>query len=246
MAVKIKAKKAQKEKKARTTEKSMILTENSPWSIQEAYKQLRTNVLFSLTGTGCKVIGVTSAFTGDGKSINAINHAISFAQLGKRVLLIDGDMRRPTIAAKLHIKGKPGLSDVLVGQAKAETGFRRLTQFGIDVIPSGSIPPDSTWLLQSKRMEILMQELKKVFDYIIIDLPPVTLVADASIVAPYCDGFLFVVRHNSTDRRLIASALQQLDRAGARVLGFVYNDAAPGEGHYGSYSYKYKYQSNKE
>lgn len=230
-----------------TGEQQWILSENVPWGIQEAYKQLRTNVIFSLTGDGCKVIGVTSAHQTEGKSITAINHAISFAQLGKKVLLIDCDLRRPSVAVKFHIKGTPGLSDALVGQAKVTESVRRLSQYNIDVMPSGSIPPDSTWLLQSARMDAMIDALKKVYDYIIVDLPSVMIVADASIAAKFCDGFLFIVRHNTTDKRMIALSLQQLDRAGARILGFVYNGAKPGDGnYYGKYGYRYKYKYSRK
>lgn len=231
-----------KKKTRRSSENGQVLSDKSPWSIQEAYKQLRTNILFSLTGSDCKVIGVTSAYTGDGKSINALNTAISFSQLDKKVLVVDCDLRRPTIASKLHIKGAPGLSDALVGQARVGECMRRISKHGIDVLPSGNIPPDSTWLLQSSRMEVLIKELKKLYEYIILDLPPVNIVADASIMSRYCDGFLFVVRHNSTDRRLVAAALQQLERAEARVLGFVYNDATPGSGKYYGRNYRYSYR----
>lgn len=228
--------------RAVVSETKQILTDKSPWGIQEAYKTLRTNVLFSLTGSGCKVIGMTSSLPSDGKSINSVNLALSFGQLGKRVLLIDCDLRKPTAASKLRIKGTPGLSDVLVGQAKIGDCMHRLSEYGIDVLPSGRIPPDSTWLLQSQRLEVLIEELKKVYEYIIIDLPPVTTVADASIMSKYCNGFIVVVRHNSTDIRAVGSTLDQLQRAKARVIGFIYNDAPTGHGGYYRYSYKYKYK----
>lgn len=223
-----------------------ILTDKSPWSVQEAYKTLRTNVLFSLTREGCKVIGVTSAMPGDGKSLNSVNLAISFGQISKKTLLIDCDLRKPTVASKLRIKGTPGLSDVLVGRGKIADCMHRLTDLGIDVLPSGTIPPDSTWLLQSERLEVLMKELEKVYEYIIIDLPPVTTVTDASIMAKFCNGYVVVVRHNETDVRAIGTALEQLERANARVIGFIYNAVPEGTGGYYKYKYKYKYTDNEQ
>lgn len=221
-----------------------LLTDASPRGVQEAYKTLRTNVIFSIPKDedGGKVIGVTSAMPGEGKSINAINHAISFAQLEKKVLLIDGDLRRPTVAAKLQIPGVPGLSNKLIGQAKLGDCMRRVPKYGIDVLPSGSIPPDPTWLLQSAQMSTLISQLKKMYDYIILDLPPVNTVADASIASRYVDGYLIVVRHNSTDMGMVGEALEQLRKADGHIFGFIYNDVSDDERGYYRRSYRYKYQ----
>lgn len=224
-------------------ERDMILTENSPWPVQEAYKALRTNVIFSLPGSECKVIGVSSAFMHDGKSINALNHAISYGQLGKQTLIIDADMRLPTVAKKLGIKGVPGLSDVLVGQSDIVKAIRRVSRIGIDVLPAGNIPPDPTWLLQSKQMKILLDQLRKYYDYIIIDLPPVTTVADASILAHQIDGYLLVVRDQSTEYRAINDMLEQMKLAKAKIIGFIYNDVAQhGDRYYKNYGQYYKKQ----
>ena len=231
---------AEKKKRRRRAgdERKLVLGADSPWAVQEAYKGLRTNVLFSLPGQESKVIGVTSALAHDGKSINAINHAISFAQINKKVMLIEADLRRPTISARLQVKGVPGLTDLLVGQAKLMDCVRRLPDYKLDLIPAGSMAPDPTWLLQSAQMKALLQALRKEYDFVIIDLPPVLSVADAAIVAPNLDGLVFVVRHNTTDVRAIRDALGQLKMADARIIGFLYNDAAGGEGSYYSHSYK--------
>lgn len=221
----------------RVNEAKLILKDSSPWAIKEAYKGLRTNLLFSLPGTGAKVIGVTSAFMHEGKSINAMNTAISLAQLDKKVMLIEADLRRPTISARFQVKGTPGLTDALVGQANFVDCVRRLKDYGIDVMPAGSLPPDPTWLLQSKQIRALIDALKEQYDYIVFDLPPVTSVADASIMAPNLDGFLFVVRHSVTDVRAVRDALSQLKRARARIIGFVYNDASSAEGGYYASAY---------
>lgn len=222
----------QKQRRRIVDEKKLILGEDTPWAVQEAYKGLRTNVLFSLPGQDSKVIGVTSAFASDGKTINAINHAISFAQINKKVMLIEADLRRPTISVRLQVNGTPGLTDLLVGQAKLPECMRRLTDYHLDLIPAGNLPPDPTWLLQSVQMKALIGALRKEYDFVIIDLPPVMSVADASIMAPNLDGFVFVVRHNKTDIRAIRDALSQLKMADARVLGFIYNAATGGEGNY--------------
>ena len=235
------ADKKNKKKKGSKTD-VQLLTENSPWQVQEAYKALRTNITFSLPGKDSKIVAMSSAFSHDGKSINAINHAISFGQIDKKVLLIDSDLRLPTCAAKLDIQATPGLSDLLVGEAKVTDCVKHLEQYRIDILPSGNIPPDPTWLLQSTQMELLLKEFRKYYDYIVIDLPPVTTVADASIVAKYVDGFLLVVRHEVTDYRAIADMLGQLRMAEAKILGFIYNDASSGDSrYYRNYYYKSYY-----
>lgn len=213
-----------------------LLTERSPFTIREAYKALRTNVIFSLPGSGSKCIGVTSAARGDGKSTSAANLAISFAQIGKRVILVDCDMRLPTAAAKLGIKGTPGLSDFLVGEAKVEDIVRSVSKLGISVLPAGNIPPDATGLLESKQMEYLLTALGKIYDYVIVDLPPVTVVPDAAILSRYMSGYLLVVRHEQTEHRAVAEMLNQLHLANANILGFVYNDVpADGKKYYKRY-----------
>lgn len=206
-------------------EQKQVLTESSPWPVQEAYKALRTNLMFSLPGNESKVIGVTSALKNDGKSINAINMAISFAQLGRKVVLVEADLRMPTVSRKLGCKAVPGLTDVLVGQCclidvtQSSQEYRMLS-----VIPAGNIPPDPTWLLQSNQMKVVLKALRSAYDYIFIDLPPVTRVADAVILAPLLDGYVLVVRDGVTEYRAVVDSLDQLRIAKARVVGFVYND----------------------
>jgi succinoglycan biosynthesis transport protein ExoP len=211
----------------------------SPWPIQEAYKALRTNVTFSLPGAGCKVIGVTSAFRHDGKSTNAVNTAISFSQIDKKVALIEGDLRLPTLSKKLGCRQVPGLSDMLIGDKSLKECTRTMsTHKNLAVIPAGNIPPDPTWLLQSEQMTTLVDGLKNHFDYIFIDLPPITSVADALILSPLIDGYLLVVRNNVTEYRAVADALEQMRIANAKVIGFIYNDAETSGG--GKYYRYYK------
>ena len=224
------------------SETKLILSDKSPWPIQEAYKALRTNITFSLPGTGCKVIAVTSAQAHDGKSTICINTAISFAQLNKKVLLIECDLRLPTVGTKLEIRSVPGLSDTLIGGAQISEALRRNVRNGLDVLPAGNIPPDPTWLLQSNQMKVLIQQFRKLYDYILIDLPPVTTVADASIMSRYADGFLIAVRHQITEMPALEDALSQLHLAEAKVLGFVYNDVTSEGGHYYKGYYKGYYK----
>lgn len=198
-----------------------LLNEQTPFAVQEGYRALRTNVMFSLPGEGCKCVGVTSPAPGEGKSTTAANLAIALGQIGKKVILIDCDMRLPTVASTFHIPAAPGLSDFLVGQAKIEDAVRRSNTYGISILPSGNLPPDATGLLEDKQLDSLFSALKKIFDYIIVDLPPVNTVPDAMILSKYMEGFLAVIREQKTKHREIDQMLRQIRLADVRVLGFV-------------------------
>ncbi len=232
----------------RRRQRNRILSEKSSWPVQEAYRVLRTNIQFTLPGEGNRVIGVTSAFQHDGKSTNALNVAISFGQLDKKVLLIDCDLRKPSIDGMLKVPGKPGLSDVLAGMATLEESLQHLEDRKIDLLPGGHIPPDATMLLQSSAMKKLINRLKGSYEYIIIDLPPVTAVTDAVILSEVVDGYLVVVRHKVTDYRAVSDTIEQLRFAEGNILGFIYNDYAAegskygyGYGGYGGSGYGYGY-----
>ena len=215
--------------------KKMILSENSPFPMREAYKTLRTNVLFSLPGTDSKCIGVVSANRGEGKSTIAINIAVSLAQTNKKVIVVDCDMRLPTIAAKIGIKTKPGLSNYLAGSDDIQSNLiQRVGEYGIDVLASGDIPPDPTSLLSSQQMDNLITLLKEYYDYVILDFPPVTIVTDAAILSGKVDGYLLVVRHNLSEYKKIKETFRQLEFSDAKILGMIYN----GKGGHGKGYYK--------
>ena len=212
----------------------------------EAYKMLRTKLQFSFVDekTGCRVIGVSSALSGEGKTLTSVNVAYSISQLGKRVLLIDGDMRRPSLAEKLPIKKTPGLSDYLVGQIQAD----QLIQYcgiiedeqAFHAISSGRTPPNPMELLSSGRMEKMMTQLRGNYDYIILDLPPVGEVSDALVAAKLVDGLLLVVRQNYCDRIALNNAARQFEFVDAKILGVVFNGTEDSEkGYGGRYGYRY-------
>lgn len=237
-AMKIFQKKNQNKKTRNVNSRRLLLTGESPFLVQEAYKALRTNVVFSLPGSETRVVGLTSSEPGSGKSINAVNLAISFGQIGKKVILVECDLRLPTVAAKLGIKGHPGITDLLAGEATLSNVIKKVDKYGIHVLPAGSIPPEPTVLLESKQMQSLMAGLKKYYQYIIIDLPPVTTVTDAAIMSRYIDGFLLVARSGSSEHRAIAEMLSTLRLADAKIIGFVYNDASVQDNHYYGKYYK--------
>ncbi len=206
----------------RTTEqKAYLLTEQTPFVVQEAYKALRTNVIYALPGAECKCIGITSPASGDGKSTTATNLAISLAQIGKRVLLIDCDLRIPTIAEKLKLRRSPGLSDFLIGQVRIDEAICNVTEYGIHVLPASGTPADPTSLLESKQMEHLFTALRRNYEYVIVDLPPVTAVSDAVILSKCLDGFLLVVRQKRTPHRAVEDTLRRMELADAKILGVV-------------------------
>lgn len=212
---------ATNKKTAVKRDQAHLLSEKSPFSVQEAYRALRTNVMFSLPGGECKVIGVTSPTPGDGKSTTAANLAIALAQIGKRVLLMDCDLRLPTVASKFRIAQVPGLSDFLVGQARIEDTVRNVERFSISVLPAGNLPPDPTGLLEARQIESLFNGLRKIYDFVIVDLPPVQTVPDAMILSKYIDGYLLVVREKQTRHRGVSDTLKQLQIADVKLLGFV-------------------------
>ena len=225
--------------------KTMLLSDRSAFSVKEAYKTLRTNVMFSLPGKDSKCIGVVSPERGDGKSSVSINLAISFAQINKKVIIVDCDLRLPTIASKLGIEAKPGLSNFLSGNQDSEQPLiRRSSEYGIDIMTAGDIPPDPTALITSRQMDAFIELLKKYYDYIILDFPPATIVSDAASVSRIVDGYLIVIRHNSSDFSKINETLRQMDFADAKILGFVYNGKDEQKKYYknGKYS-KYYYNS---
>lgn len=207
------------------TKRKVILNESSDFAVREAYKTLRTNIRFSLPESTCHKILLTSGLPGEGKSITTLNLAISFAETGQKVLLIDADLRRPTMARLLMESGDPGLSNVLAGMCTEEDAIRKSPYPNLDVIYSGVIPPNPSELLGSARMEKLMEKLATQYDYILIDTPPVNMVSDACVVAKLFDGVLFVVRQNKSERETVSRGLNQLKIAGVKVLGMILNGA---------------------
>lgn len=210
--------------------KYRMIRSDISFAASEAYKLLRTKLQFSFADeNNCRMIGVSSALPGEGKSLTAVNLAHSFAQLNKKVLLIDCDMRRPSIHEKLSVEKTPGLSDFLTGQNDLNSLIRHWDDADgtgtLWVISSGQNPPNPIELLSSARMARLLQLLRQHYDYIILDLPPVGEVSDALAVAKQTDGFLLVVRQNYSNRMSLKAALRQFGFVDAKILGIVCNCA---------------------
>lgn len=197
---------------------------NLNFAATEAYKLLRTNLVYSFADTSeGKVIGVTSADIGEGKSSTACNIAYAMEQAGGKVLLLEADLRRPTLASKLGIARRPGVVNMLVNKEhNSDVVQQSAAAPNMDVITSGDIPPNPSELLGSERMAQVMGQMKKEYDYIIVDLPPVTLVSDAVAMAKILDGVVVVVRGDHAEKKLLAETMRQLNMVGVRILGFVY------------------------
>ena len=225
--------------------KEGLLTDKSDFFITEAYKTLRTNLVFSLAGKeGSKVLLVTSAMQSEGKSTSASNIGISFALDGKKVLLVDCDLRRPKLNRLFGLSCQYGLSDVLVDPIHLSDAIIHSDTQNLDVIICGTIPPNPSELLNSDNMRQVLDKMKKEYDLIILDTPPLTMVTDALVLSPNADGVLLVVRAGNTESNAIGFAIDQLNRAQARVLGFLLNGSEFRQTSYGysrrSYS-KYGY-----
>ena len=224
-----------------------LLTETVPFAIQEAYKMIRTNIIFSIPDQKCKKILVTSALQGEAKSTTAVNVSIAFAQNQSRILLVDCDLRLPTDAKKLNAQQSPGLTNLLVGMCTLDEAIQQLPS-GLDVLAAGDIPPNPSELLGSPRMEQLMKELESRYEYIILDTPPICAVADATILSKMASGVILVVRQGIATRENVNNALEKLKVANAKVLGIVMTGAAnektksysKGKG----YGYGYGYADN--
>lgn len=247
----LRKKKSGKEERIRQIleEREYLLKPDSSFFIREAYNSLRTNVVFSLTGEeACKVIAVTSSMQSEGKSITAANLALSFSEADKRVLLIDCDLRRPKLARLLDLSAKSVLSNVLIEPSLLDQAILSYpTASHLDVLISGSIPPNPSELLGSPRMQRLIETLKGRYDYIILDTPPINMVTDAVVLSAFSDGMLLVVRAEQSERGAVAYALEQLNYAKAKMIGFVLNGVLQSETgrytyrHYKRYGYYKKY-----
>lgn len=228
-------------------EQEAIFGKKLSFQAAEAYRLLRTNLLFSLPSSSdrkCRVIGVTSANLGEGKSTTALNLAYMLAEAHKQVVLVEADMRLPTISKRLGLNLTPGLSNLLAGMS---TGQRVVQNSGIEerlqVIPAGDPPPNPSELLGFSGLKAVIEILAQTSDFIIFDLPPIEEVADALVVSHLMDGMLMVVRQDYASRRAVANAMRQLEHANAKILGFVLNGAGtPGKGKYkSSYGYRRSY-----
>lgn len=206
-------------------EQREILANKLNFASQEAYKLLRTNLMFSTCDEEkCKIIGLTSALRGEGKSTTAINLSYVLAEANKKTLLIEADMRLPRIQRLLQFQETVGLSNVLAGVNKLEEAIRRGVFWDtLSILPSGEIPPNPSELLSSMKMKHILSALAEDYDYIIIDLPPITAVSDGLAISTLLSGMIVVVRPDYCDRHALADTMRQMEFLNVKILGFVMN-----------------------
>ena len=222
-------------------ESTGILHKHMSFTAIEQYKLLRANLSFTLTDDKkCHIIGVTSSVRGEGKSTTSINLSYVLAQAGKRVLLIDGDMRIPSIAKKMNIKRTPGVTNLIVGGGYEDmTPFKQGDNDKWYIVPAGDIPPNPSELLGSRKMERFLKAMSEQFEYIVIDLPPVNIVSDACAVSHHLDGMLVVIREDYTSKKELDSCMAQLQLSNVKILGCVMNVIKSENHNYKKYK-KYK------
>lgn len=218
------------------------------FAASEAYKILRTNIQCGFPDVeGCKVIGITSSLRNEGKSTIATNLAFMLSCDGQKVLLMEGDLRLPSLSKKLDLKSSKGLSDYLTGRISADRNYIQYSSKApnMPVLCAGRIPPNPSELLGSERMEKFMDKLRSTFDYIILDLPPVNIVSDPLSVAKFVDGFIIVARNEYTTKFDVKQVIKKLTIVDAKILGIVLNGNNSLAG--SSYSKKYStYNYNKK
>ncbi|MDZ7315929.1 MAG: polysaccharide biosynthesis tyrosine autokinase [candidate division KSB1 bacterium] len=210
--------------------------------ISEAYRSLRTNILFTAPENPKQVILITSSGPREGKSTSAANLAITFTQMGAKTCLVDADLRRPMLHKLFQVPHQPGLTNVLIGQKTAEEAVIPVADVpNLDLLPCGINPPNPAELLGSERMNALLNELRSRYAMVIIDTPPVNAVTDPSVLARFVDGVLLVIRSGETPRGAAIAAADQLRRIKAPILGVVLNHVSRADSYGGYYHHQYYY-----
>jgi capsular exopolysaccharide synthesis family protein len=223
--------------------------------VSEAYRAVRTNLMFSSPDNPPKTVLITSSQSEEGKTVTVINLAVTLTMSGARVLVLDADLRKPSCHAALRVAREPGLSNVLTGQAELQQAVVRSplsprviessNGVGLYVLPAGRVPPNPAELLASQRMTTLLHTLKEQFDFILIDSPPILPVTDSVVIATKVDGVLMVIRGGEWGRDVVRKGLWQLGAVHARVLGALLNSVdITSNGHsYYYYRQHYGYRS---
>ncbi len=209
-------------------------------SVSENYRTLRTSILFSHAGNVPKIISFTSAFPQEGKTATLVNTAVSFAQLNKKVLMIDADMRKPRLHKVFDLNITNGLSSYLTGKIILNEAVKETKIENMFVITSGPHPPNPVELIDTPRMKELIDTVKERFDFVFIDTPPVLAVVDSAIVSSISDGTVFIVKIGKTTRKAYVNSIRALEKVKANVIGVVYNEMkVKGRGYYSAEQHGY-------
>lgn len=239
---------AHKEKNSRR--KLMLVGPNAPFQYVEAYKSLRTNLSFLSATTDSKVILITSSVPEEGKSNVAINLSMTLAEDGKRVLLMDCDLRKGSLSRYLNVKrSHPGISNVIAGQCNLAEAMSSVGGAEFTLLSVGPIPPNPAEMLATDKMASLMKAAREAFDYIIVDTPPVSVVTDAAVMSRLVDGVVLVVHPGITTIQGAQLSKKNLEAVNAHILGVILNgyntkQASKRDGYY--YSYTYDYHKSEE
>lgn len=211
-------------KQKNEVERELVAITTPQSLVSEQFRRLRTNLNFSSSKENLQSLIITSANAGEGKSLVAANLAIVFAQEGKKVLLIDGDMRNPTSHKTFRMKNDIGISNLLAEETIAEAAIRKTVVENLDLLCSGPVPPNPSELLSSTAMDRLMEKLKKAYDLVIFDSPPILSVVDGQIIANKCDGSIFVIDSGKTGKEHALKVKEALTSSGSRLLGVILNN----------------------
>jgi len=221
-----------------------IITDETNFNIIESYKAIRANINFAVPSPGCKKIMICSSYSGEGKTTTCVNLALTIAQTGASVLLIDCDLRRSRVHKLLNIKNDTGITNYLSSAIKLDEIVKDTNIPNLKVITAGAIPPNPAELLATPKMAELFSEIENITDYIMIDTPPICIVSDALPLAKLCDGVILIVNHMETLHPHIKESLEKLNFAGANVVGMILNKIKI-KNKYKSYKKYNKYGYNK-
>lgn len=220
-----------------------LLSGASSFMVKEAYNSIRTNLLFTQQGEKCPIFVVTSPTANNGKTINTANLAICFAQMGKKTLLIDSDMRNPTLHKLFGQSTKNGLSEVLAGLTDNISVSKTQIE-NLSLLTSGKIPPNPAELLSSPRLDNLLNFVKQHYDCVFIDTPPINIVTDSTVFAQKTTGYVMIAKTDTTNVPDLKSAVNLIKNVGGDVLGFIINDTNSETKKYFSYYRRYSYNYN--
>lgn len=222
-----------------------IITFKSPKSqISEAFRNMRTNITFSDIDNELQVLAITSSSNSEGKTTIISNYAVALAQSGKRILLMDCDLRRPQIHRKFDLDNKKGLTNILLKEIPIAEGIQETEVPNLFIIASGPIPPNPSEILASRRMGELITELKKDYEYILLDAPPLGLVTDAAVLNPVTEGYIIVVALGQTDRDGVHYVIETLQNISGNIVGVVANKVRSSR-RYMDYGYLGYYEEDK-
>ena len=215
-----------------------IISYNDPKSvISEQYRAIRTNIEYSNVDQNTKTILVTSSDKNEGKTTTVSNLAVSFANLNKKVLLIDCDLRNASIHKMFRLNNIYGLTDILAKDRAVDKCIQETELENLYVLTAGAIPPNPAEILSSEKMKNLIEDLKNIYDYIFIDTPPIGLVTDAGVLSSFIDGVVLVVKSESVEKKYLEETKKKLDAVDARILGAILNSYKSEQKDYNYHSY---------